>query len=85
MIGQIPDKAGKSVNITYLNQRTDDAEPLRHSRWRKSSRSIGDGECVEVTSTSGRVAVRDSKNLGKEMLVFPVSQWRLFIEQYKHR
>jgi hypothetical protein len=85
MIDQISDKGGKSVNIAYLNQRTDNPELLWHSEWRKSSRSIGDGECVEVTSAPGRVAVRDSKNLNKEMLVFPAGQWRLFIEQYKRR
>ncbi|MDL4774983.1 MULTISPECIES: DUF397 domain-containing protein [Thermomonosporaceae] len=36
---------------------------LNNTRWRKSSRSSDQGDqCVEVASTSGAMAVRDSKD-----------------------
>ncbi|WP_344489202.1 DUF397 domain-containing protein [Glycomyces endophyticus] len=34
---------------------------LSSLQWRKSSRSAGNGNCVEAAPTAGAVAVRDSK------------------------
>lgn len=33
--------------------------------WRRSSRSAGQGNCVELVDAGSAVAVRDSKNPGK--------------------
>ncbi|MEV6302448.1 DUF397 domain-containing protein [Actinoplanes sp. NPDC051861] len=48
--------------------------------WRKSSRSVGGGECVEVAVKGGEVAVRDSKSPDGPMLIFSLVAWRSFIE-----
>lgn len=46
--------------------------------WRKSSRSNGQANCVEVGWVPGAVAVRDSKNTSGPVLTFPVSGWAAF-------
>jgi hypothetical protein len=48
------------------------------SSWRKSSYSNGNVECVEVAVGPGRVAIRDSKNAGGPILIFPVAGWDAF-------
>ena len=48
--------------------------------WHKSTRSAGQGQCVEVaTNLPGIVAVRDSKDPTGPELVFTDSEWRAFI------
>ena len=46
--------------------------------WRKSSRSNAQANCVEVALASGAVAVRDSKNTGGPVLIFPAAGWTAF-------
>jgi hypothetical protein len=50
------------------------------TRWFKSSRSAGNGACVEVAFLSGAVAVRDSKHPTGPVLGFEGNAWRNFIE-----
>ncbi|GGP48884.1 DUF397 domain-containing protein [Saccharothrix coeruleofusca] len=40
------------------------------SEWRKSSRSNGSGNCVEVAASAEVFRVRDSKNAGGPVLTF---------------
>lgn len=49
-------------------------------RWRKSSYSgNGGSDCVEVVrNLPGTVAVRDSKDAGGPVLVFPAAGWQGF-------
>jgi hypothetical protein len=57
---------------------------LNRAHWRKSSHS-GDngGQCVELASLPGIVAVRDSKNPQGGALVFPRGAFRAFAEELK--
>jgi hypothetical protein len=53
--------------------------------WRKAKRSGGNGgECVEVASLPGAIAVRDSKNPGGPVLAFSPGAWRGFTERMKN-
>ncbi|XHL93066.1 DUF397 domain-containing protein [Streptomyces niveus] len=49
--------------------------------WRKSSYSSGDtGNCIEFARVStGRIAIRDSKNKQGPTLVVPTDSWSSFV------
>jgi hypothetical protein len=55
-------------------------DDLSAARWRASSYSSPDGNCVEVAPLSGgRVAVRDSKHRDGGVLVFSGADWQAFV------
>ena len=61
----------------------DDAESSG-SKWRKSSRSYGSGECIEVASSSSKcIVVRDSKNVQGAVLLFSSAQWNAFVARVR--
>ena len=52
--------------------------------WKKSTRSNGSGDCVEVAEAEGgRQFVRDSKNPNGAILTFAPREWRAFVEGAK--
>ena len=54
------------------------------ANWRTSSRSGGNGNCVEVADNlAAVVAVRDSKDPGGPVLVFAAEGWRRFTVEVK--
>ncbi len=53
-------------------------ESIDH-RWRKSSYSgNGGGNCVEVASLAGGIAIRDSKDPDGPKLIFTPAEWEAF-------
>ncbi|TCB95962.1 DUF397 domain-containing protein [Micromonospora zingiberis] len=52
---------------------------LSRAKWRTSTRSVGNGNCVEVATVDGHVAVRDSKDRGGPVLAFAASAWNAFV------
>lgn len=51
---------------------------LGSARWRKSSLSTDQANCVEVAVAAGTVAVRDSKNPAGGVLAVPLPAWTAF-------
>jgi hypothetical protein len=56
---------------------------LSGAKWRKSTRSDSNGQCVEWADVDGSVAVRDSKNPNGPALIFTPGEWRAFVEGVK--
>jgi hypothetical protein len=58
---------------------------LPGTRWRKSTYSMGSGDCVEVARLqSGDVALRDAKESDAgPVLVFTLGEWQAFISGAK--
>jgi hypothetical protein len=51
--------------------------------WRKASRSVGNGECVEVASVLGQVSVRDSRDPEGPVLTYSADAFRSFLDEAK--
>lgn len=52
---------------------------LAGAAWYKSSRSSGNGNCVEVAVLDEAVAVRDSKDRSGPVLIFTSAEWDAFV------
>ncbi|MGH3292858.1 MAG: DUF397 domain-containing protein [Trebonia sp.] len=47
--------------------------------WRKAKRSMNNGNCAEIATAVGGVAVRDSNDRQGPVLRYPVASWTSFI------
>ncbi len=57
---------------------------LSRAAWQKSTYSNNGGACVEVASNlPGIIAVRDSKDPGGPVLIFPLHEWQSFAKGMK--
>jgi hypothetical protein len=48
--------------------------------WRKAALSTANGQCVEIASAAGRVAIRDSKDPDGPILVYTQAEFSAFLE-----
>lgn len=55
----------------------------RELKWRTSSYSGTEGNCVEVALTADRALVRDTKNRAGGTLELPTDEWAAFIDYVK--
>ncbi|MGA8113558.1 MAG: DUF397 domain-containing protein [Actinocatenispora sp.] len=53
---------------------------LDAAAWRKSTRSGGGNNCVEVALVAAGVGVRDSKNRAGAAFLFDSGAWRSFLD-----
>ncbi|PRW62896.1 DUF397 domain-containing protein [Actinopolyspora mortivallis] len=51
--------------------------------WRRSSRTQGQGQCVEVGFSESRIGLRDSKNRPAGQLTVGRPQWKAFLDMIK--
>jgi uncharacterized protein DUF397 len=59
-------------------------DQLEDRTWRKSSYSGSNGgNCIEITTAPGTVAVRDSTNPHGPVLAFTGQDWQQFTDQVK--
>jgi hypothetical protein len=56
---------------------------LTKAQWRKSSRSSGNGACVEAADLHEAIAVRDSKDPDGPRLTFSRQAWTAFVGRTK--
>jgi hypothetical protein len=57
--------------------------PNEKLRWFTSTRSAGNGACVEVAHRAGGIAVRDSKDPAGPRLTFDAAAWNAFVRSLR--
>jgi Domain of unknown function (DUF397) len=64
--------------------KTESANRRAPLAWRKSTRSIANGQCIETaTLPDGRLAVRDSVDKAGPTATFTPSEWSTFVKRIK--
>ena len=60
-------------------------EPERAAlSWVKSQASTYNGQCVEIASAPGKIAIRDSKNPTGPILVYTPAEFKAFISSVRN-
>jgi len=85
LVTQALHPAGSAAMIRTLGAAMTTAQDTILTRpWRKSSRSTGGQDCIEVAQTQESCLVRDSKNPDGARLAVRPQTWAAFIRDIKH-
>lgn len=63
--------------------RMDTNEHVLDAGWRKASRSVNNGACVEAASSHAIVLVRDSVDRSGPVVRYTAKTWQLFLDSAK--
>ncbi len=63
---------GQMLHVSSDNERL-------NLNWRKARHSMNNGNCTEVATAAGMVAVRDSKDPQGPVLFYPAASWASFL------
>jgi hypothetical protein len=63
--------------------RMDTNEHMLDAGWRKASRSVNNGACVETASSHAAVLVRDSVDRSGPVVRYDARTWQLFVDSAK--
>jgi hypothetical protein len=56
------------------------ASERRNLAWHKAQSSTNNGQCVEIASTAGIIAIRDSKDPDGPILVYTAAEFSAFLQ-----
>jgi Domain of unknown function (DUF397) len=74
-------EGGKSrMDVVKAKKITLDEAERASLSWLKAQSSTVNGQCIEVASTAGRIAIRDSKDPDGPILLYTPAEFRAFLD-----
>lgn len=68
------------MNVAKTGNTTLSASERESLTWLKARSSTVNGHCIEIASTAGNIAIRDSKDPDGPILVYTPSEFRAFLD-----
>jgi len=73
-----------SMNAATTGEITLSAAERVSLTWLKAQASTHNGQCVEVASTRGKIAIRDSKDPDGKILFYAPAEFKIFLENARN-
>lgn len=70
----------RNMDVAQTRKITLSAPERDRLAWRKADSSTANGQCVEIASAAGNIAIRDSKDPDGPILVYTHSEFRAFLD-----
>jgi hypothetical protein len=72
--------AAGTMNSAKSGKITLSASERESLAWLKAHSSTANGQCIEIASADGNIAIRDSKDPEGPILVYTTSEFRAFLD-----